>query len=201
MPWTRTHLRKKAGMEAVLCFWLIFIVTQPGYGGQNLMDDAARSRKPSKQAIEKDCMAFTPESVSIIKKKGRWQVVDGETRLFDAGQDQDMANRVVAVINHYRMNRRCYIGWPDPYFSYLMAKGGVPSGPMEDEQCTAFDPEGLTLRKINERWTLFSGRKRLFVFGRREDQAQRALAIIRRHGFNHACRVGPLKNGFNYLRH
>ena len=164
------------------------------------MDGAAAPLRISKQAMETDCIAFAPESASVVKKKGHWEVVDGETRIFDAGRDQATAHQVVAVIHHYRMNRQCFIGWPDRYFSYLLARGGAPSGPMDNEKCIAFDPERLTLAKKNERWAIFSGRKRLFLFGRQEAHAQKAVAVIHRHGFEHVCRAGQGKFVFNYLR-
>jgi hypothetical protein len=40
----------------------------------------------------------------------------------------------------------------------------------------------------------------LFDFGKRQTDAQKAMAIIRQHGFTHYCRVGRPSANFIYLR-
>ena len=65
---------------------------------------------------------------------------------------------------------------------------------------SAFDPLKITVTRIQGRWKIVSGRHGLFDFGQHQSDARQALAIIRQHGFNQSCAVGPPEADFSYLR-
>lgn len=148
-----------------------------------------------------DCIRFDPSAVRVQQMDGRWKLIDGDHWLFDFGPDQAAAHQALAVIRHYRMERACFIGpLEQPAFSYFLAKGGSPWGPVAGEQCVAIDPERVTVSKFQGRWKIVSGQSWLFDFGKRQTEAGQALAIIRRHGFTQSCSVGRPGAGFTYLR-
>lgn len=147
-----------------------------------------------------DCVTFNSSTAGLQQTNGRWKIVDGSHWLFDFGSDRTAAQKALQVITHYRMNRSCFIGRPDPSFAYLLAKGGVPEGPMAGEDCVAFDPTKIRVSKIDNRWKIVDGSRWLFDFGSRATDARQALAIIRRYGFTRSCSVGRSKADFTYLR-
>jgi hypothetical protein len=75
------------------------------------------------------------------------------------------------------MDRACFVGWPDPLFTYLLAEGGGPSGRMAGEDCQALNPKRITVSKIQGIWKIVSGRKRLFNFGQSQTEARQAFAV------------------------
>ncbi len=154
--------------------------------------------KPSGDA---DCVRFDPAALGVRQVKGRWKIVDGDHWLFDFGPNQAAARQSLKVIRHYRMDRVCSAGRPDPLFSYMLAKGGSPSGGMAGEDCVAFDPKTVTVSNIQGRWKIVSGRRWLFDFGQGQTEARQALAVIRRYGFSQSCFVGRPDVDFSYLRH
>jgi hypothetical protein len=156
--------------------------------------------KALKPSGNEDCVPFNPETASLRQLSGRWRIVDGDHWLFDFGADQAAARQSLNVIRYYRMDRACFIGRPDPLFSYMLAKGGIPSGAMAGEHCVALDPKRVTVSNVQGSWKIVSGRRWLFDFGRSHTEAQQALAVIRRYGFSQSCFVGRPDAGFSYLR-
>ena len=147
-----------------------------------------------------DCVRFDPAALGVRQVKGRWKIVGGDHWLFDFGPDQTAARQSLNVIIHYRMDRVCFVGQPNPLFSYMLAKGGSPSGGMAGEDCVAFDPKRATVSNIQGSWKIVSGRQWLFDFGRGQTEARQALAVIRRFGFSQTCFVGRPDADFTYLR-
>jgi hypothetical protein len=148
-----------------------------------------------------DCIPFDPTAIRVQQMDGRWKLVDGKHWLYDFGPDQAAAHQALKVIRHYRMDRLCSIGAAEhPSFSYLLAKGGSPSGAMAGEQCEPIDPARATVSKFQGSWKIVSGKRWRFDFGNRPTEARRALAIIRQHEFTHSCRVGRPDADFTYLR-
>jgi len=161
---------------------------------------ASRTLPQAQPEGGKDCLAFNSSAAGLQQINGRWKIVDGSHWLFDFGSDRAAAQKALQVITHYRMNRSCFIGQPDPSFIYLLAKGGVPEGPMAGEDCVAFDPAKIRVSKIKNRWKIVDGRRWLFDFGSNATEARQAQAIIRRFGFTRSCFVGRPEADFTYLR-
>ena len=161
---------------------------------------ATRPLKPRQPSGGGDCMRFDPAALSVRQVQGRWKIVDGDHWLFDFGSNPSAARQSLKVIHHYRMDRACAVGRPDPSFTYMLAKGGSPSGDMAGEDCVAFDLKRATVSKTQGSWKIVSGRRWLFDFGQRQTEARQALAAIRRYGFNRSCVVGRRGTGFTYLR-
>jgi hypothetical protein len=176
-----------------------------GFGGsrwtRSLADTSVnRPFKPLKPSGKEDCVRFNPATIRVQDVNGRWKIVDGDHWLFDFAADQAAAHKALTVIRHYRMDRSCFIGRPKPLFSYMLAKGGTPSGAIAGEDCVAFDPMAVTLSKIQGSWKIVSGRHWLFDFDQNENEARQALAVIRRQGFSQSCHVGRPDAAFTYLR-
>ena len=156
--------------------------------------------RPATPSANQDCVGIDPGAVHLHHANGHWKLIDGSRWLFDFGTDRSAAQRALQVIVHYRMNRSCFVGRPNSSFGYLLAKGGAPTGPMAGEDCVAFDPATLRVSRTNDRWKIVADRRWLFDLGASEADAQKALTIIRRYGFNRSCFVGRPNAPFAYLR-
>ena len=164
-------------------------------------DRQTRSQGPLERlhpSDKKECVQFDLAVIRVQQISGRWKLVDGKHWLYDFGADQAAANKALEVLKHYGMNRICTLG--ASAHSYLLAKGGSPWGPMDGESCVAIDPDRAAVSRRQDRWVITSGKRRLFDFGKRQTDAEKALAIIRQHGFTHHCQVGRPDANFIYLR-
>ncbi len=182
------------------------VKNRSGYRGSrwNRQDPHAPSRRSLEQLqppAKDACHPFDPSDIRVQQMDGRWQLIHKRHWLFDFGPDQAAAHKALEVIRHYRMDRICFLGASQQSsFSYLLAKGGIPWGAMDGEDCMAIDPAHLAVSKRQGRWKIVSDKKSLFDFGNRQSEARQALAIIRQHGFTKKCRVGAARANFTYLR-
>ncbi len=66
-----------------------------------------------------DCVGFNTANTQVKRINGRWKIVDGNHMMFDFAGKEGEARKSLAVIKHYGFNKSCFVGRPDPSFSYL----------------------------------------------------------------------------------
>lgn len=76
-------------------------------------------KAPLGKMHDEDCVLFTPSNLNIRQVSGNWMLVDGNTRVFDFDDEINEAKKSLELIRTYHFTRSCYIGRPDPSFSYL----------------------------------------------------------------------------------
>ena len=157
----------------------------------------ARRAEPG---LPEDCLAFNPGTATVRKIGDRWKIMDGRQVLFDFGADDAEARRSLDIIKHYRMNQSCFVGRPDPSFTYLLVSGRAPSGNLSGDDCISFNPNNLQMSEIGGRWKIVEGNHWLFDFGGNRAEAEQALGIIKKYGFTNSCYVGRPGPSFAYLR-
>ncbi|WP_236143393.1 hypothetical protein [Nostoc sp. CMAA1605] len=74
---------------------------------------------PSGAIAGEDCVAFNPGTATVSQINNRWKIVDGNHLMFDFNNNQAEAEQSLAVIKKYNFNRSCFVGRPNPSFSYL----------------------------------------------------------------------------------
>jgi hypothetical protein len=77
---------------------------------------------PSNGMSGEDCTTNNPATTQARRIGGRWKVVDGSHWLLDTGSNEADARRAEEVIRHYRLNRQCFVGRPNPSMSYWLAQ-------------------------------------------------------------------------------
>lgn len=153
-----------------------------------------------RQPIAEDCVSFNPATTTVSNIDGRWKVVDGSHWLFDFGDNKAEALQTLRIIKYYKMNSSCFVGRPDPSFSYLLVNGRAPQGSMTGEDCVSFNPNTINVTNINGSWKIVDGNHWLFDFGSAENEARTAYEIIKKYGFTRSCFVGRPDASFQYLR-
>ncbi|MCC6459619.1 MAG: hypothetical protein IT260_04045 [Saprospiraceae bacterium] len=141
------------------------------------------------------CIAFNPNNISLTPD---YRLTDGDLSLF-ALPNRKEAEKTMALIKKYGLNRSCAVGLPNPSFSYCLVTHKSPQGPAAEEDCQAFDPAALRLEKVGGRYALLYGNERVVPFETRKE-AVLALGIIRKYGFRFQCFVGRPAPSFLYLR-
>jgi len=148
------------------------------------------------------CLSFNPDQVQARNLQGAWKVMAGDRCLADFGQRQAEAERMAAVIRHYRLSQRRQVGHAGPLvgLEYWLAGEAVPAGTLAGEDAIPFNPERLEVKRLRCGWTIVDGELWLVQFGEDETAARQSLEIIRKYGFTHLCFVGRPQPGMAYFR-
>lgn len=152
------------------------------------------------QKVKEDCVSFNPARTNLLQVEGDWKIVEGSHYLFSFSNNRKEAEKALAVIKYYGMNDSCFVGRPDPSFSYLLVSGDAPKGAMKGEDCISFNPANIIVDEIQGDWKIVEGNHWIFSFGDKEKEAKDSLAIIKKHGFTSTCFVGRPDPSFKYLR-
>ncbi len=150
--------------------------------------------------VKEDCVSFNPSTATVSYIQGDWKIVDGSHWMFSFGNNKTEANQALSIIKNYNMDQSCFVGRPDPSFTYMLISGNSPVGAMSGEDCVSFNPETATVAKIQGDWKIVDGDHWMFSFGNKESEAREALAIIKKYGFTRSCFVGRPGPSFTYLR-
>lgn len=77
---------------------------------------------PSHGMAGDDCIGFNPATTHVAHTGGDWKIVDGSQWIADFGSNKSEADQAMAVIDHYRMNRQCFVGRPNPSMAYWLSQ-------------------------------------------------------------------------------
>jgi len=66
-----------------------------------------------------DCIGFSTTNAKVKRINGRWKIVDGNHMMFDFAGKRGEARKSLAIIKRKGFNKSCYVGRPNPSFSYL----------------------------------------------------------------------------------
>ncbi len=158
-------------------------------------------KKPAPAAPAKeDCVSFNPAAATVSQLEGNWKIVDGKRSLFDFGMKKAEADKTLAIIKHYNMDRSCFVGRPQASFHYMLISGAPPAGPFAGEDCVPFNPSAIAVKQILGDWKIIDGSYWMFSFNGQRSEAEQALSIIRKHGFTYSCFVGRPGASFTYMR-
>jgi Astacin (Peptidase family M12A) len=145
-----------------------------------------------------DCLNFNPTNTSVKQSGALWLVVDGNHSMFSAPNKPE-AERIVATIKNYGLNKTCFVGRPAPDFQYLLKNTGSPVGAFAGEDCLPFNPAALEVKAFGARFKIVEGNNWLFDFPN-ESEARTSLCMIRKYGFTRTCYVGRPDPSLQYMR-
>lgn len=155
--------------------------------------------------VPEDRIGFNRANLSVAQFGGRWKVVEGSHWLIDTGGIKAEADRVLEIINRYKLASMCFVGRPacgdvTPMMYWLTDAGAAPSGNLAGEDCNAFDPAKLAVIEVGGRWKVAEGAHWLLDFGPGHGNAVAALHFIRKHRFNEMCFVGRPGPSMTYFK-
>ena len=150
------------------------------------------------KGLAEDCLSINPANVSVRQSGANWLVVDGSRSMF-AAPNKTEADQIVKIIKHYGLNKSCFVGRPDPSMQYLLKGTAAPTGIFTGEDCIGFNPANLTIKQEGSTFLLSDGSSRMMVFPNKAE-ADHALAMIKKYGFNRTCYVGRPGPSLQYMR-
>jgi hypothetical protein len=164
-------------------------------GRSNYFDSDLFNREPETE----DCIGFNPATAQAALVQGRWKLVDGNMWMLDFGNSQDEAKKAEAIVKFYKLNRQCFVGRPDPSFTYWLVGQQSAVGPMPGEDCIAFNTANVQAVLSGGVWKMMDGNHAMFVFPS-QAEAQKAVDIVKHYGFNQTCFVGRPGPSMSYQR-
>ena len=175
-----------------------FVVTCQGMQTGNIFMTKRPARRGTQTKIKEDCVNINPKNLSIKPSGRQYLLVDGGHSL-KAFPNKAEAYKAMKIIQHYGINQSCFVGRPNPSFTYMLVNGKAPMGNVSGDDCIGFNPKTITLKKINNSWKIVDGSHWMFDFGTNYTEAKQAFLIIKKYGFTQSCFVGRPNPSLQYL--
>jgi hypothetical protein len=135
--------------------------------------------------------SFNPLALGVAWKNRRWLIVHGEDVLKDFGSSEQEARQALRMIQELGVNQYGTIGSPRPVMEYWLIDGQAPVNlPRGGLVVQPLEPTRLKVEQTFRQWSLRDGVRSLFTFGDKEDDARRALEVIRKYGFTQIGTLG-----------
>jgi hypothetical protein len=79
----------------------------------------SEGKAPLGKKSGEDCVAFNPQNLKVEQIRGRWKLADGNHWVFDFGNNINEAKQSLELIRRYQFRYSCFVGRPNPDFTYL----------------------------------------------------------------------------------
>ena len=139
---------------------------------------------------EENIQSFDARSVDVRWIDNRWQMVAAGKVIKDFGRKELEAREALRIVRELRLNQIGTVGTPRPVMEYWLSNGQAPTGLVPGLKTVSLETENLRVEETQGQWWLRDNRRFLFTFGSHVDEANQALAIIRRYGFRQIGFVG-----------
>lgn len=153
-------------------------------------------------------VTFDNARVELRRVGTSWQVWAGTQALKDFGDSYTDAAAAVQLIRELKLNQYGVIGSPRPVLEYWLSEGRAPLPGPGRYLIRPFDPQQLHVRAIglngteeNGVWCLCDDQQLIFNFAGSQEEAQQALVVCQKYGFNRVAYVGQPDPKMIYLLH
>jgi hypothetical protein len=148
-----------------------------------------------------DCIGFKTANVTYAPygTAGQYRMVDGNAAMV-LFPNKEEAVRAVEIVKHYNLNSQCFVGRPNPSFTYWLSNGAAPTGSMPNEDCINFNPNTIEVKQVSGTWKIVDGNHWIFDFGTNEAEARQSFCLIKKYGFTKTCYVGRPNPSMVYLK-
>ncbi len=164
--------------------------SQPKQRADLLSPDATRGAQPLNKDQGENLIRFDPLALEVRSENRRLKLYAGKIMLKDFGmknQDAGMARRLLLDL---RLNEYGAIGTPEPVMEYWLRDGQAPPVTGLSRTGVSFDPTKLSVEKDDGSYCVRDRGRVLFSFGPFAEDAERALAVIRKYEFNEVAYIG-----------
>jgi hypothetical protein len=136
-----------------------------------------------------DRTQFDWRQFQLRQEGGQQTLQAGNLVLARFSNDHD-ARQALAAVQHYRFTEQDRIGRPQAYCSYFLCNGQPPRGQFVGVRGEPFQPDKLSVSRVEDRWAIVNGEKPLVWFGDRPEEARVMLDVIQRNQFDRLCHIG-----------
>jgi hypothetical protein len=141
--------------------------------------------------LQEDLLTFDPQQAQVRWVNGHWDLYAGSVLLKNFGQHESEAREAVRLIHSLRLTQYGSVGSPQPIMEYWLSDGHAPQAwGTSGLRLLPIDQASLRFEQLQGQWFVRDDRRLLFTFGSQRQEAERAVAILRRHGFTQIGYVG-----------
>jgi hypothetical protein len=151
------------------------------------------------QAVVEQRWRFDPHSLEVKMDGRRWKLLAGNTTLKDFGDKRNDAYEARRLVTELNLNEHGVIGTPEPVMEFWLSNGEAPPQPSFGRNVIPFDPKSLKIAKQDGAYYVRDARQILFNFGPYEADANMALGVLKRYGFNEIGFIGAPHPAMSYL--
>src|SRR5262245_194486 len=165
-----------------------------GAGGPSVTPPTPKAPQP--EAPVPPATPFDSGSLDIKYQSGSWQLWAGRMLIKDFGRAENEAREALRLLRELRVNARGVVGG---VFEFWLADGEAPSGIVSNRKIISFNPAVLRVEQVAGAWSLRDDHVVLYNFGPSKADAETALSVCRRYGFNQLGFVGQPTPNLKYL--
>ena len=137
--------------------------------------------------------------LSARRVNGRWAVTHGFVTVRDFGTDEAAATEFVKVLRELRPTDWGTVGTARVVVEYGLTSGAAATPAFTPKTSVAIDPGSLRVESVRGVWVLRDDDNILLNFGTAKGDAEQAVAVIRKYGFNRIGQVGAVGSGVTFL--
>lgn len=166
--------------------------TEPGRLPTTLAPEVTLPQKESLARID-------PNTMSVRRVNDHWVVQNGTTTVRDFGTSRDDADEFVRVLRELRPNEWGSVGNPRVVVEYALTNGAAATPAFTPKTSVALDPMTLRAEAVRGVYVVRDDANILLNFGQAREDAEQAVAVIRKYKFNRIAQVGPAGSGATFL--
>lgn len=156
----------------------------PGGAALSPMQAAAALPSPEQKTL------LDVGSVTLKRTNGSWQVWAGPRVFKDTGSDETGARDIVRVLRELHPTEWVSLGSPHPVVEYGLINGRPANIGGFPRMIVPIDLRTVRAQMIRGVWCVRDDGNILFNFGADKTDADQAVAVIRKYGFNRVGLVG-----------
>jgi hypothetical protein len=160
--------------------------TQPGLPDGSTLPSQTEVPLP----YPEDKLPLDAASVNLKRINGSWQVWAGPRVFRDLGSDENAAKDVARTLRDLRPTEWARIGSPRPVVEYGLVNGRPSIVAGFPKAVVPIDMKTVRVESVKGVWCLRDDGSILFNFGPSRADADQALAVVQRYGFNRVGLVG-----------
>lgn len=135
-------------------------------------------------------VAIDPVTLSLKRLAGSWQLWADRVFLRDFGNSEMEARDALRVIRELRVNEWVAIGGPRPVVEYGLRNGRATVAAGIAKFALPIDLASARAEYVKGVWVLRDEENLLFNFGTNRADAEQAVAVVRKYGFDRVGFVG-----------
>lgn len=140
--------------------------------------------------VGENLLTFDDRLAEVQWNDGRWQLWASGILLKDFGRHEADARQALRLVHELRLTQLGSVGTPRPVMEYWLAEGQAPRGMVPGLRTTPIDQGSLRAEAMQGCWCVRDAAHVLLNFGTHQDEAEQAVAVMRRYGFESAVAVG-----------
>jgi hypothetical protein len=150
---------------------------------------------PQKETLSR----IDPNGMSVRRVNDHWVVYNGTTAVRDFGTGRDDADEFVRVLRELRPTEWGTVGTGRVVVEYGLSNGAAATPAFAPKTSVTLDPATLRAEQVRGVYVVRDDANILLNFGTGRDDAEQAVAVIRKYKFNRIAQIGPAGSGATFL--